>query len=168
MTFRFPSAVVRLLVALAALAGALLSSAAVDDDDSPAKATATPAAVVAAAAPELQQRLQRVLPATAEQLVTARRAGRKKLAASRSPGEQAKAARALAAAYARASKRLAREADAAGESKLLGALDRASNAYQLLAEAARAHDRPGYKVARAEVAASERRLPKAFSAALSG
>ena len=163
MSKRLPGALVRMLVALAALAGALLSSGAVGSDETPATASATPAPV-ATAAPST--RLQRALTATAEQLVEARRSGRKALAAARTSQRQEAAAKSLAAAYHRASLRLAKPAGAAGATDLLGALDRVSHAYQQLAKAARERDRPGYKVARIEIADAERQLPKAFSSAL--
>ena len=163
MTRRLPGALVRMLVALAALAGALLSSGAVGSGDTPAAPDATPTATATAAAPS---RLQRALPAVAEQLVDARRAGRKRLAAAHTSERQESAAKALADAYHHASVRLAKPAEAAGRTVLLGALDRVSHAYQLLAKAARERDRAGYKVARIEIADAEHELPQAFSEAL--
>jgi hypothetical protein len=160
---RLPGALVRMLVALAALAGALLSSGAVGSDDTPATASATPAPV-ATAAPST--RLQRALTATAERLVAERRSGRKALAAAGTSQRQEAAAKSLAAAYHHASVRLAKPAEAAGATVLLGALDRVHHAYELLATAARKRDRPGYKVARIEIADAERQLPKAFSSAI--
>jgi hypothetical protein len=161
---RLPGAVVRLLVALAALGGALLSSGAVSKDETtPAKASPTAVATVTAAAPA---RLQRALPPAAEQLVRERRAGRKRLAAAHRPDRQEAAANALAETYHRVTVRLAKPAQAASATNLLAALARAEHGYRQLATSVRQHDRQGYKAARREIAAAERQLPKAFSSAL--
>jgi hypothetical protein len=159
-----PGALVRMLVALAALAGALLSGGVVGgNDESAAAPEATPAAVATPAAPS---QLQRALPVVAEQLVNARRSGRRELAAAHTSERQDAAALALSDAYHHAAVRLDKPAKAAGATVLLGALDRVSHAYLLLAKAARAGDRGGYKVARIEIADAERQLPEAFSNAL--
>ena len=163
MSTPLPGALVRMLVALAALAGALLSSGAAGNGKTPAASESTPAPVATAAA---LSRLQRALPVVAEQLVDARRSGRGELAAAHTAERQDAAAMALSDAYHHASAQLAKPADAAGATVLLGALDRVSHAYTLLAKAARDGDRAGYKVARIEIADAERQLPKAFSNAL--
>ena len=164
MTAPLPGALVRMLVALAALAGALLSAGAIGHgDELPAASTVAPAATVAP-----PSRLQRALPVVAERLVDARRSGRRKLAAARTAERQDAAAKALADAYHQAAARLGAPAREEGATALLGALDRASHAYVLLAKTAREGDRSGYKAARAEIAGAERRLPKAFSDALAG
>jgi len=157
-----PGALVRMLVGLAALAGALLSTGVLNRSDA-TPAALEPAAVATAAPPA---RLQRALPSVAEQLVYARRTGRTALAAARTSEGQDAAAKALAAAYHRAAVRLDKPAREDGAVVLLGALDRVSHAYQLLAAAARERDRAGYKVAKTEIADAERQLPAAFSDAL--
>ena len=168
MNRTFPGAVVRLLVALAALAGALLSSGAASSDKSPPKAPALTLEPTPTPKPNPapSRELQRALVKTVDQLVAARRSGRKRLAASDDARRQKAAAEALAAAYHRASTRLAEPAKKAGATDLISALDRASSAYDRLAVAARRGNRAAYARARTEIAAAERRLPKAFSAAL--
>jgi hypothetical protein len=161
VTARLPPAVVPLLAVLAAaLAGALVGRVLLDGSGAPAP----PAAAVVEAAPP--SHLQRELPTAVERLAEARRAGRRQLALSRGPRSQERAARSLAAVYGGASRRLAGPAEAVGQDALLGALDRASHAYELLAIAVGRGDRTAYGIARVEVAASERRLPGAFRTAL--
>jgi hypothetical protein len=164
VTAPLPGALVRMLVALAALAGALLSSGAVKGGETPAAPESAPAPLVTPAAPAVG--LQRALPPAAEALVKARHSGRKRLAAARTSERQESAAKALALAYHRTAVRLDKPAEQAGATVLLGALDRVGHAYELLAAAARERDRAGYKVARSEIAEAERQLPEAFSDAL--
>ena len=161
---RFPAAFVRLGVALAALGGALIGAGAATDPPEQAPMAASP---VATATPVPPSSLQRALPKVAEQLVAARRAGRRRLSSGRSPREQERAANALAGAYRRAAIRLAAPAKEAGEGELLATLERAGRAYAALAVAARRGDRRAYDRARDAIAATERRLPRAFTRALS-
>jgi hypothetical protein len=158
---RLPGSAVIAVLLIAALAGALLASWVVSDDAAPAVPKA--ARVLETPAPS---QLQRALPAAVGELAKVRRAGRERLASARGPKVQAAAAQSIAADYHAMSKRLAGPAEKMGATVLLGAIDRADHAYQLLAKAARELDRPGYKVARIEIADAERQLPGAFADAL--
>jgi hypothetical protein len=158
---RLSGPVVAAVLASAALAGALLSFWVAGDDASPAVPQTRPATATTA-----PTKFQRVLQTAVADLAQARRTGRERLARAAGSRAQSAEADALAGAYHRTALRLDKPAEAGGATVLLGALDRVTHAYQLLAEAARQSDRADYKVARLEVAAAERELPKAMSDAL--
>ena len=161
MSRRLSGPVVAVVLGTAALAGALLSIWVVRGDSTPTVSLTRPGATTAA-----PSEFRRALEATVAKLVPARREGRERRARATGSEAQAAEAESLAGVYHRAAVQLDRPAEAEGATILLGALDRVTHAYQLLARSARERDRAGYKVARIEVAAAERELPGAMSDAL--
>ncbi len=147
-----PGAMVRALVAIAALAGALLSGIGTRE---PAKAP--PAATVAEQQRPQRDVLAEALPAVTRRLSRERREARRALAASKNANGQAGAARQARAAYAGAAERLAavRSTDPR-RARGVAALRRTARGYEALAKAAAAESGRRFREAAAAITKAER------------